>query len=101
MYNNPGHKAHAHTYDLYGGSGDPWLYDNGCVLCDAQQVIRDYVSGDYNLPCWLPADEGERAAQDDILTQIRTIKAVHGLPTTGQYRAALAESYGAPQPELV
>lgn len=100
MYDNPRHKAHTHTPDKHGGSGDPWLYDNGCILCDAQQVIRDYVLDESFVPAWLPAEQGEREAQQDVVNQIRVIMQAHGLPGTARYRAALAETYGSPTHEF-
>jgi hypothetical protein len=50
--------------------------------------MQQYALGEYGLPVWLSADEGEKSAQDDILTQIRTIKAAHGLPPTASLRQA-------------
>jgi hypothetical protein len=52
---------HTHNAD------DAHIYDNGCMLCDAQQSLRDYADGTAIYPPWVD-QEADALATIRLLT---------------------------------
>jgi hypothetical protein len=48
---------HTHYVSPCGLERDPWLYDNGCCLCDAIESIRAYLTDDVPRIPWMTPEQ--------------------------------------------
>lgn len=73
---------HSHRID------SPNIYDNGCVICDAQDSVLSYAYDTAVYPPWI--DSGELKEQEAV-KDIRVILNFYNVPSSTEMREAFSE----------